>query len=133
MVEWLSEHEDADVDTSSFISGWFLGMPTSEIGRDDAIEFLAWAMYAANPGELSKAERKSVVNTVSGRAGAGCASREAHGDLAAAVLRARPERPRGTSGVRAERRGGIYRDRQTSWVRRLIPGGPRASTRTLRP
>lgn len=68
MVEWFSRFEEMGEGVSEFVSGWFLGTPISAIRRDNAIEFLAWAMYASEAGALSATERKKLLETVS-RAG----------------------------------------------------------------
>lgn len=64
MFEWFSRFEEMGESVSAFVSGWFLGTPISAIRRDNAIEFLAWAMFASEEGVLSVAERKKLMETV---------------------------------------------------------------------
>lgn len=63
-VEWLSQFEDAEVNLESFVRGWFLGTPASELRRDNVVEFLAWAMYAMEEGMLPRAQRKDITDVV---------------------------------------------------------------------
>lgn len=63
-VKWLSTYEDSTVNVSNFLSGWFLGTPLSELKRDNVWEFLAWVTYAKEVGNLSKAERKELLELV---------------------------------------------------------------------
>ena len=64
VVDWLSTQADASFDFSTFLEGWFLGTPTSELRRDNVVQFLAWAMYAKEVENMSKSERKNVSDGV---------------------------------------------------------------------
>lgn len=63
-VDWLSTYPDSRVDFASFLSGWFLGTPPSELKRGNVLDFLAWTMYAKAMGNLSKSERKNALDVV---------------------------------------------------------------------
>lgn len=63
-VDWLSSHDDTACDVSSFLEGWFLGTPSAELKRENVILFLAWAMYAKEAENMTKAERKNVLEIV---------------------------------------------------------------------
>lgn len=63
-VDWLSTYPDSAVDFESFLSGWFLGTPLSELRRGNVLDFLAWTMYAKATESLSKSERKNVLDLV---------------------------------------------------------------------
>lgn len=65
-VDWLSTYPDSTVNFASFLSGWFLGTPVSELKRENVLQFLAWTMYAKTPESLSKSERKNVFDMVRG-------------------------------------------------------------------